>query len=367
MLDSVTQDIPTAAPVTVPVETQPYSKRQELLQELMNNSELLFNNRLEVRHLMTRHPEVVLPTTTLEEMNQLMLERRLHHLLVCNRGGDLVGVISDRDFRAMRGTTAQQVMSYPPMTCEPDTPVGSAITFLMNKHISCLPVVDHGQLCGVLTTTDLVLTMQCMMQLWLRVAQVLQHDTTWLEPLEEIAESLKGPTTAEQLAEHIKAARRAIHKEVQHLLNVVDLRTDAMTGVRSRRDLDETLSRLLAMKRRHKRPFSLAVVVVNHFERIQATCGAEVVKPLVKAVARFLEKAVRETDIVARCRKDAFAVVLTETGSDQAAEFCRRLTEAARRNTDLDVELRISAGAVEAEADETAAALLARAEAAVHV
>ena len=49
-------------------ELRPYSKRQQLLQELLNDAELLLKNRLEVRHLMTRDPLVVPPTTTLEEM-----------------------------------------------------------------------------------------------------------------------------------------------------------------------------------------------------------------------------------------------------------------------------------------------------------
>ena len=86
------------------LELHPYSKRQQLLQELLNDSELLLKNRLEVRHLMTRDPVVVPPTMTLEEMTALVQQRRLHHLLVCGRGGEVLGVISDRDLhRPARG------------------------------------------------------------------------------------------------------------------------------------------------------------------------------------------------------------------------------------------------------------------------
>jgi diguanylate cyclase (GGDEF)-like protein len=243
--------------------------------------------------------------------------------------------------------------------------VSAAITYLMNENISCLPVVEGGRLCGVLTTTDLVLTLQCTLQLWLRLAQVLQHDPTWSKELEKIAASLDGEMTADELAERIRAARRAIREEVQDLINVVDLNADALTGVGSRRELEEMLHLLLAVQKRHQRPFSLALVVIDHFQRIHESCGEAVTKPLLRAVARLLEQSTRESDIVARYRDDAFAVVLTETRQEQAGEFCRRLREVGRRDTQLDVELRLSAGAAEARAGEDAETLLGRAEAAV--
>jgi diguanylate cyclase (GGDEF)-like protein len=363
MLDSISQQVPAAAPAAL--EMRPYSKRQQLLQGLLGNSELLLKNRLEVRHLMTCQPVVIQPTATFEEMTALMKRRRLHHLLVCGRGGELLGVVSDRDMHPSHGATAQQIMSFPALSCTPDTPVGAAITYLTNENISCLPVVDKGRLVGVLTTTDLVLTLQCSLQLWLRLAQVLQHAPNWPGELERIAATLDGSMSAEELAGRITAARRAIRQEVEDLINVVDLRCDALTGMSSRRELEEILNWLLAVKKRHERPFSLAVVVIDYFERIRENCGDEVVKPLLKAVARLLEESVRESDFVARYRDDAFAVVLAETRLEQAGEFCRRLRDAARRHSQLDVELRISAGAVEPAPGEDVATLLGRAEAAV--
>ena len=201
MIEFVPPPSPTAASLPPAMELGSFSKRQQLLQKLLKDSELLLKNRLEVRHLMTRDPVVVPATMTLEEMTALVQQRRLHHLLVCGRGGELLGVISDRDLHASPGTTARQLMSHPPLTVTPETPLSPAITYLMNENISCLPVMAHGRLCGVLTTTDLVLTLQCSLQLWLRLAQVLQHNTTWTKELDQIAASLDGDLTAQQLAE----------------------------------------------------------------------------------------------------------------------------------------------------------------------
>ena len=331
----------------------------------MGDSELLLKNRLEVRHLMTPQPVVIPPSMTLEEMTALMKGRRLHHLLVCGRNGELVGVVSDRDLCQSRGSTAQQLMTYPALSCTPDTPVVAAITYLMNENISCLPVVDGGRLCGVLTTTDLVLTLQCTLQLWMRLAQVLQHDSTWWKELEDIAASLDGELTAADLAERIAAARRAMRQQVQDLIGAVDLHTDALTGVSSRRELDELLSLLLAVNRRHNRPFTLVLVVIDHFQRIHESCGDEVVKPLLKGVARLIEQTARESDLVARYRDDAFAVVMMETRLEQSGELCRRLHDVARSNSELGVELRVSTGAAEVASGEDLATLFSRAEAAV--
>jgi diguanylate cyclase (GGDEF)-like protein len=353
-----------AGPAAVPVATglHPYSKRQQVMQELMGDSDLLLKNRLEVRHLMTRSLVTIQPSMSIDEMTKLMKEGRMHHLLVCNRAGDLVGVVSDRDLRITRGTTAQQLMTYPPMTCTSDTPITAAITFLTNENINCLPVVDRGRLCGILTTTDLVLTLQCTLQLWMRLAQVLQQNPSWSHELEKIAASLDDDLSADDLKDRIVAARRAIRREIEDIINVVDLRTDGLTGVSNRQELEEILSMLLAVKSRYERPFSLAIVAVDHYKRIRESCGDVVVKPLLKAVARIIDEHIRTSDFVARCRDDAFAVILTETCLQDAEGFRRRLLKTAHDSSTLDMTLRITVHAVEAHADETVAELLARAE-----
>jgi CBS domain-containing protein len=51
-----------------------------------------------------------------------------------------------------------------PMTVGPETPLSPAITTLITKHISSLPVVQSGKLIGVLTRSDLMLSLQCILQ-----------------------------------------------------------------------------------------------------------------------------------------------------------------------------------------------------------
>ena len=152
---------------------------------------------------------------------------------------------------------------------------------------------------------------------------------------------------------------------MQDLVNRVDLGTDVLTGIGNRRGLEDVLDILLGLRRRFGRTFSLAVVRIDYYDRIHESCGAAVTGLLLKTVARMIQESIRRGDFAARLREDAFAVVLPETDLSGAGEFCRLLQESARNNPRLDVELRISAGAVEAQPEDDVSQLLIRAAAAV--
>jgi diguanylate cyclase (GGDEF)-like protein len=171
--------------------------------------------------------------------------------------------------------------------------------------------------------------------------------------------------SAAALAERTTTARQMIRQQVQDIVNTVDLRADVLTGMSNHRGLDEVLAMLLAIHRRYQQPFCLVVAVIDHFDRINKSCGADVAKPLVRAVARLLTDSARDSDVVAHYRADAFAVAMPQTGLEEAETFCSRLRDAARQNTRLNVELRISAGTVAPEPGDNVEQILARAEAAV--
>ena len=97
-----------------------------------------------------------------------MAEPKKRHLLVCNRAGKLLGVISDRDLLSRTGKVAADLMTPNPLVVDRDTLLDSAVTILIQKRISCLPVTHEGALCGLLTTTDVMMALQC-------VAQVIQR------------------------------------------------------------------------------------------------------------------------------------------------------------------------------------------------
>jgi acetoin utilization protein AcuB len=122
---------------------------------------------------MTSRVATVEMDDTLRAINNIFCQAKFHHLLV-KEGGKLVGVISDRDLLkasspfldtpaerpcdvARLSRKAHQIMTRELITVEPNTPVTEAVTILMKKNVSCLPVISPaGEIEGIVTWEDLL-------------------------------------------------------------------------------------------------------------------------------------------------------------------------------------------------------------------
>lgn len=147
-----------------PEHDQVFAKRQRILQCLAQELGKSHTNRVTVSDLMSPLATTVLPVTSADHARKLMEESRVRHLLVVGANQELLGVISDRDLAATNAQTAAELMTPNPVTVDPHTLLSPAITLLLRRTISCLPVVESGKLLGVLTTTDLLLYLQCVLQ-----------------------------------------------------------------------------------------------------------------------------------------------------------------------------------------------------------
>ena len=89
---------------------------------------------------------------------------------------------------------------------------------------------------------------------------------------------------------------------------------DALTGLYNRHFLDERLRGEVAYAVRHRTPLSVLFVDADHFKRINDTHGHGVGDEVLRALGRFLAKAVRVEDLVARIGGEEFVVVLRGIG-----------------------------------------------------
>jgi len=141
-----------------------FEKRQEIQRVLLKHFDETLPCNIEVRHVMSRKVRTVQQTANVSDLCELLDREGFHHLLVANQGV-LLGVISDRDLKGRRGTLARHIMTASPLTVTPRTQVSHAISMLLHQRISCLPVVENGQIKGILTATDMLMTLQCIIKL----------------------------------------------------------------------------------------------------------------------------------------------------------------------------------------------------------
>ena len=149
-------------------------KRDRLLESLSGD---IIDSRIQVNRLMSRRPKVVQPEHPADEIRTHMEHTGAHHLLVCNNN-QLIGIISDRDLARSNATYAFDLMTRNPVAVPPDTSLVSAVTTMIDRRISCLPVVRNGELLGVLTRTDLLIAFQCMLHIMSKLLNDQRAATT---------------------------------------------------------------------------------------------------------------------------------------------------------------------------------------------
>jgi len=116
---------------------------------------------LTVRDVMATDLVTVRPHQSARHAYRLMRDHRFRHLPVVE-DGQLVGILSDRDLRpvllspTLTRARVGELMSEDLTTVVPDASVEEAASLLVVKKIGCLPVVADGRLVGIVTETDLL-------------------------------------------------------------------------------------------------------------------------------------------------------------------------------------------------------------------
>jgi diguanylate cyclase (GGDEF)-like protein len=109
--------------------------------------------------------------------------------------------------------------------------------------------------------------------------------------------------------------------------------SDALTGVHSRRWLQDTLPRLCERHRFDRQPLSVAVVDIDHFKRINDQYGHQTGDLVLCEVARTMRKGLRPTDFIARYGGEEFVLVFPRTSLPGAVVAAERQREAVRATT----------------------------------
>ncbi|MFZ5447534.1 MAG: CBS domain-containing protein [Thermodesulfobacteriota bacterium] len=146
---------------------------------------------LQARDIMTTEILTVAPETSISELSKLLENRKIGGVPVVDKGGRLVGVITQSDLverardlelppainildfhiylqipshlfhkvEKMLGTTVGDCMTANPVTVAPETPISKVAALMAKQKVHTIPVVEGEKLVGIIGKMDLVRAM----------------------------------------------------------------------------------------------------------------------------------------------------------------------------------------------------------------
>ena len=142
---------------------------------------------------------------------------------------------------------------------------------------------------------------------------------------------LRKPCEPTELLARVQAAARVkrLQDELRQRNEDLDRisRTDALTGLRNRRHVEEYLAKLTSLARRNVEPMAVLVIDIDHFKSVNDTYGHEAGDAVLREVAGRMLDSIRLEDMVGRWGGEEFLVVLPNTTDQGAAELAERLRQ----------------------------------------
>lgn len=127
-----------------------------------------------IREIMTTNLVTVGPDKPAKAIQDIFRENDFHHLPVLDKGEQLIGIISKEDVfklsyvlslettgrtyskKEYETLTAKDIMTKYPVVLDPDDSIGLAADIFLANKFHALPIVEDGQLLGMVTTHDLL-------------------------------------------------------------------------------------------------------------------------------------------------------------------------------------------------------------------
>lgn len=116
-----------------------------------------------ISDVMVENVITVDPKTTAREAAKLMKQHEIGCLIVVQNSRP-IGIVTERDMlnrvlielRNPRKTKVEEIMSTPLTVVRPQTDIQDAAEIMLRTKIKKLPVIEDGDLAGLVTLTDLV-------------------------------------------------------------------------------------------------------------------------------------------------------------------------------------------------------------------
>lgn len=118
---------------------------------------------MKVKDIMSRNVIKVHPQENVAVAARLLANHNIGILPVCNREGQLCGIVTDRDLvtrcmaanRTAEDTKVQDVMTGRIVSAASNMDASVAAYLMGREQVRRLPVIDNGKLCGMVSIGDL--------------------------------------------------------------------------------------------------------------------------------------------------------------------------------------------------------------------
>lgn len=217
-----------------------------------------------------------------------------------------------------------------------------------------------------------VLVMTCVMAL----ATLLNSEVyvpkvqfcLWVIMASTLPTALLNGIQLRRLKHRLKTQREELRVAMTHLH---DLAThDELTGLANRAHMSEMLEQYLQRHRDGADTFSIALLDLDFFKRVNDTHGHGVGDDVLKAFADAMRHTVRESDLPARWGGEEFLILLPQSSAENASIVLERLREHFTTQVVApsvpSLRASFSAGLVSPAPGETLAMLLERADQALY-
>jgi len=187
-----------------------------------------------------------------------------------------------------------------------------------------------------------------------------------------VAEIGKMQDVNARYRKELEAANAKLAQQKQEVERLqTDVGVDFLTRIPNRRAFDERIAEEISRAKRYDTTFSLIVIDVDHFKRVNDIYGHLAGDRILRAMAQVFDQQKRASDFVARYGGEEFVLLLPETDLDHAAALAAKTREkvagAKFRFESRSIRVTISAGVGEVLREkDTPGALFERVDAALY-
>ena len=163
--------------------------------------------------------------------------------------------------------------------------------------------------------------------------------------------------TIKRQIKELNAHREILEQEVKERTKDLELankklelisKTDELTGLPNRREMNETVANEMGRSARTHKPFCFIFIDIDHFKNINDTYGHACGDIILKSVAQTIRGLLRKYDVFARYGGEEFLTLLPETdleGARVVAErFRRQIEKMTVRYADFTIKITITLG-----------------------